>query len=496
MWSPQGIQARLGTSAAFSLSDVEESDYPRCPAHIGIKARNGRLDHGPRQEPFENLLTAKIKDVVIAIVRGRGSDSDGGLARARATHEGRHPLIREFLDTAALNYLEFLEAREAEVGNLVYVDYAHRRDIATDVSLKLWAPVYQTEDGTREVHRLRYNEARSGTGHWATGAAWVVNREAHAATVVEFGLASGSEAVVQDRAEPDAVRESMESTLVPDLRNLYSANHLVPGSNCIGCKAAAHCPALIQMDLFAGKVDATPWVRSLTEADLARYRQCPAKALAKSLHLPSETNFGDAKERGVRVHRWIADRHAGTISCADAFLIEGTEAEADGPYLSAHVDLCDRTGSATLSLEQTLVGWDAGLNDVILMKPDEVVLRDGVLVLREIKTSTSEAALDGTVAWEQFADVGAWWLTVLDGGLAERFGATTAVVELEVLTPNGGAVHHLSTDEDEARFRMAGWCLDTPALWLTDRDFLPRPGPNCTRCEFLRWCMEGQAYGG
>ena len=493
-WSPAGIPAKVRTKASFSLSDIEESDYPRCPANVGIKARGGWLENSPVQEPFDDLLIVRIKEVVLAIVQARGSDADGGLARAHATHEGRHPLVREFLDTAALNYLEFLESREAQVGTLTYVGYSHHRCLTPEVSLKLWAPVYQSPDGTREIHRLRYNEAKSEAGRWSTGAAWVVNRREHAVTVVEFGLGAGSEAVLQNCVEPEMVRTSMDATLVPNLRALYAANHLVPGSHCVGCKAVAHCPKLIQMDMFAGAADETPWVRSLSEADLSRYRTCPATALAKSLHLPSEVASPESMARGMRIHRWIADRHAGTIPCVEALLIEGTGFEEDDPYLAAHAALCDRAGSTTLSLEETLVGWDAKLADVIFMKPDEVVLRDGVLVLREIKTLASAAVVEADNAWDQFSDVVAWWLNVLDSGLAAHFGAADALLELEVLTPAGGAVHQLATDQDEARFQVAGWRLDTPALWLTDRSFLPTPGPQCARCEFLRWCREGQEW--
>lgn len=495
-WSAPGIPAKLGSGAAFSLSDVEDSGFQRCPAHVGIRARNGSLDQAPPQKPFESLLTAMIKNLVVAVARGRATDDDGGLARAHATHEGQHPLVRDFLDAAALNYLEFLESREVEVGSLTYVDYFHRRDLVPEVSLKLWAPVYQTEDGAREVHRLRYNRPKTEGGHWDTGAAWVVNAGVRSVTVVEFGLGDGSEALLRDRADPEAVLATMETEVVPELRSLYSANDLLPGSNCVGCKAVALCPALIQMDLFPGVPDDIPWVRSISESDLARYRECPSKALAKSLHLPSESTARAGIERGVRVHRWIADRHTGTTSCADALLIEGTGVAEDEPYLDAHAALCDRTDSATLSLEQTLVGWDAKLVDVIFMKPDEVVLRNGVLVLREIKTSTNQSVLSADLAWERYANVAAWWLTVLDGGLAAHFGAKTAVLELEVLTPAGGAVHHLATDEDGARFRVSGWRLDTPALWLADRDCLPSPGPSCARCEFIRWCKEGKGHVG
>lgn len=60
-WSPAGIPANVGTRAAFSLSDVEASDFPRCPANVGIKARGGWLEHSPSQEPFDDLLIARIK---------------------------------------------------------------------------------------------------------------------------------------------------------------------------------------------------------------------------------------------------------------------------------------------------------------------------------------------------------------------------------------------------------------------------------------------------
>lgn len=490
-WHPQGISAELLNDAAFSLSDLEDSDYPPCPARTGIKARKGRISGSPQQEPFDHLLTAMIKDVVVALAQGRTSDPDGGLARAAMTYRTCHPLVREFLDTAALNYLEFLEAREADVGRLTYVDYFHRRDIAASVSIKLWAPVYETERGTREIHRLRHGQARSDAGTWATGAAWIAGRGADT-TVIEFGLGSGSECVLHDATAPEEIRSTMDFSVVPAIRSLFGATHHVPGSHCVGCDAVSVCPALIPVDLLEGPTDATPWVRSVSESDLARYKTCPVKALAKSLHLPAERGFSDALERGVRVHRWIAERHACGFACADALLIEGTGVEADDPYIAAHAAQCDRSNSRIITLEQTLVGWDARLADVVFMKPDEVLVRGESLVLREIKTATSSAALDPAIAWEQYSDVSNWWLAVLDGGLATHFGVTRAILELEVLTPEGGAVHQLSTDDEEAKFRVAGWRLDTPALWLGDRDFIAMPGPQCSTCEVVRWCREGQ----
>lgn len=492
-WNPQGISVKLLNNAAFSLSDLEDTDFPPCPARTGIKARKGWVSGSPQQEPFDHLPTAMIKEVVVALAQGRLSDPDGGLVRAAYTYRNRHPLVREFLDVAALNYLEFLESREAEVGRLTYIDYFHRRDFTTSIGIKLWAPVYKTDCGTREIHRLRYGEARSDTGTWATGAAWIAGRGV-STTVVEFGLASGSECVLHAASIPEDVHSSMNSSVLPAVRSLSGETHHVPGSHCVGCDAVGVCPALIPMNVFDGETDATPWVRSVSESDLARYRTCPARALAKSLHLPSERGFTAALERGVRVHRWIAQRHASDLSCADSLLIEGTGVEDDDRYIAAHAALCDRSNSRTVTLEQTLVGWDARLSDVVFMKPDEVLVRGEVFVLREIKTTTNSALLDPAVAWEQYSDVASWWLAVLEGGLATYFGFTRAVLELEVLTPDGGAIHELYTDGKEAQFRVAGWRLDTPALWLGDRDFIATPGPQCSQCEVVRWCKEGQSY--
>lgn len=493
-WSPEGIPAALDRQAAFSISDLEDSDFPKCPARIGIKARRGRVRDSPEQQPFDGLLTAMIKDVVVALARGRTVDPDGGLGRAAASYRSRHPLIREFLDAATLNYLEFLEAREQEVGPLTYVDYSFRRDIATDVSLKLWAPVYTTAEGVREVHRLRHSEASLTASTWATSAAWIASEGRHASTVIEFGLGGASDAPLLDGVTPKDIRESMRVAVVPSLQTLLAENEPVSGSHCVGCDAVALCPALIPLDMFGGLVDATSWVRSVSESDLTRYRTCPAKARAKSLYLPADRtlSYSAAIDRGTRVHRWIAERHAEPMPCLDALLIKGTGVSEDDPYLAAHADQCDRSDSTSIALEQTLVGWDRGISDVVFMKPDELRWRGDTLILREIKTTMSAAALDSSIAWEQHSDVAAWWLSALMGGLDTYFGGKSAELELEILTPEGGAIHRMALDDPEASFRVEGWRLDTPSLWLGDRDYHARPGALCEQCEVVRWCREGQ----
>lgn len=164
-------------------------------------------------------------------------------------------------------------------------------------------------------------------------------------------------------------------------------------------------------------------------------------------------------------------------------------------YLVAHTSQCDRSACSTVCSEETLVGWDAAIGDVIFMKPDEILKRnDGALILREIKTTSNPGALDPTFAWDQFADVANWWAAALRGGLIQHFGAASAVLELEILTPDGVAVHRRWLADPGVDFQIEGWLLDAPTLWLADRAFPPCPGTQCAQCEVIRWCRDGQDF--
>lgn len=494
-WQPDGIAVRLGSHRAFSLSDAETSSYQRCPARAGIVARTAQVRERVESAPFNTLLIAMLKDVVAALAEGRRrGDRDGGLAWAARTYQSQHPGLREFLDVASLNYLEFLEEREQTVGRLTYVDHSHRRSLAEKVALKLWAPVYRTAEGGIEVHRLRNRTAKSAPTNWASGAAWVV-ADRQPVTVIEFGLSDGTAVVHCDSVMPDVIEQAHWTTVRPALRDLDRATDLVPGSDCAKCPAVAVCPAVIPMDVFLESSDAASWVRSVSESDLARFKLCPAKAFMRHHNLPSESTLDEAALRGIRVHEWIAAQHTTTVPCAGA----QEEAEADEverTLLAAHAEQCDRGGRETLHREETLVGRDGATGTVIFMKPDEVARRGDTLVLREIKTTSSEAVLDRDAALQRYGDAVAWWLACLRGGLREHFGAARAQVELEVLTARGGAIHIVPADGPEAEFIVQGWLLDTPTLWLSDNEHLPNPGAYCGQCEYLRWCKAGRDEAG
>ena len=494
-WSPDGVPISYKPHAVFALSDVEESDYPRCPIRVGMDARKGWAQHQPPRQPFDKTLIAAVRNLVEALARGRQlNDLDGGLGRAAETYQDLHPAIRKFLDVASLNYLEFIDTREQAVGPLKYVTFSSNRKINDEMSLKLWAPVYETRAKTREVHRLRYGTARSVPTTWSRGAAWIVSQGCSQVSVFECGLGDGSDFPLLNFTPTHVIAEIHDRETLPQLRKTCAANKPFPGPDCLRCSAIAVCPVPISMNVLPGMRDETPWVRGLSEATLIRYGVCPAKEFLKAQHLPADRNLTESAERGLRVHKWIAEAHASSSSCADALLIAGTGVPEDAPYLEAHVSVCKRAGLRSLASEQTLVGWDAGIGDVIFMKPDEVLMReDDTLVLREIKTTTKESALDVNIAWQQFSNTVTWWLAVLKGGLLQHFGAARGQVELEVLTPAGGAVHTISTESRDAGLKIAGWALDVPIMWLTDNVFCPNPGPHCSQCDVIRWCTAEQA---
>lgn len=492
-WSPVGIDIRVGRETSFSLSDVEESSFPRCPARVGTDARQGYTAVRPSRQPFAETLISRIKGIVEAIQQGRKCDNDSGLDRASRTYQACHPTIRSFLDTASINYLEFLEARETLVGPLTYIDYSFNRNVAVEVSMKLWAPVYETTAGSREVHRLRYGHAKLESSTWADGAAWIVGDGGAPVSVVECGLGDASEALVLDSALETEIGERHRVHTLPILRETYKANVPIPGPDCVRCRLVQVCPKIVPILIDAAFADSTPWARGLSQSDLTLYRTCPSKYFMKSQNLPADREFSEQASRGIRIHAKIAARHRDGLSCDP---LANSDDPEDEPFLSAHASVCDRTGPKSLAIERTLVGWDATLGDVIFMKPDEIRLQDdGTLILRDIKTTDNPLVLEAEFAWEQYADATTWWIALLKGGLMRFFGATRAEIHLEVLTPLGGTVHRIDLDDPTTDFRLEGWKLDTISLWLSDRDHFPSPHvQKCSQCEFLRWCREGQSH--
>ncbi len=494
VWVPRGVPVVLEPQAAFALSDIEESMFARCPARVGISARKGSASPQPPSQPFGETMFALIRDLVEAIVVGRRRDADGGLARAARGYRGQHSAIRSFLDCAGVNYLEFLEDREAQVGPLTYLGYSNARPVGSEVSLKLWAPLFKDAAGNREVHRLRYRSAKKELTTWARGAAWVAAEGgASQVSVLEVGLADGGQAVICDSLDNSEIDREHRQITLPRLREVYLADDPQPGSDCTRCAAVAVCPAIVPMAMFGAAADNTPWVRGLSESSLARHRACPHRELARSQHLPRSGSLPEPAARGLRVHSWIHDAHESGRSCRDYFSSVDLLDE-DRPYLDAHAANCARSDLEVLSAEETLVGWDSAIGDVVYMKPDEVLRRDGAVILREIKTTSNSAALDPAVAWDQYAQVLLWWASALRGGLLAHFGASRGTVELEVLTPDGGAVHSWEMADPEVGFQIDGWRLDSPALWLADRTFPANPGAQCAECDVLRWCREGQDF--
>jgi len=159
--------------------------------------------------------------------------------------------------------------------------------------------------------------------------------------------------------------------------------------------------------------------------------------------------------------------------------------------LAGHVSTCS-TDRDVVTIEETLTLWDSSANLVMYMKPDELLRERNSLVVRERKTTAKTHLVhDRAAARDEFHDVIAWSLAALDGGLAGHFGAGRGVVELEVLTAEGSAVHEFEVGTEESDALVAAWIDGPLAQWLLDTEWPTKASPSCATCEFRRWCPEG-----
>lgn len=495
-WEPNGVVLRSeGERPAYSVSAVEETSYARCPLRVGLQARRAQPDSPVATEPFEESLTARFKDIVVAIAQTRRQGPESALRVAGLTFRN-FPRLDIYLQKAAENYLEFLEAREERVGPLTYVDYSLRAVVTVDFDTKLWAPVFTRADGTIEIHRLRQGSAKASHDPWAVAAAWIATRRdprPPAVSVIEVGLVDGTECVVVNEQPPEALHQAFGSEPLHSLRRAHQDLAPISCGDCSSCAAVACCNAPIAVDMLQGEVDVNPWLRSLSASDLRLHSQCPRRWFLKSRHLPRESEMSPEMQRGILVHERIADVHAAGAAC-DANLLDDVSDPIAQAMLAGHVTTCT-TDLDPVTIEQTLTLWDSNANLVMYMKPDEV-LRDGeALVIRERKTTTKGHLVnDRTAARDEFHTVIAWSLAALGGGLASHFGATRSRVELEVLTPEGSAVHQFEVGSAESNAQVAAWIDGDVAPWLLDTDWPTKASPACESCDFRRWCPEGSTF--
>ena len=188
---------------------------------------------------------------------------------------------RPYVEQAVDNVLDAHASIEAELGTL--------RPLIKDPvignpgrELTAWAPLYDTEDGIREIRRVRLGNAHDNPDEdelrWAAAAAQVAATYSRGATpqrvrVVEIGPADGSIAVLFDGTVDAAKafyafhsRERASAIVVED--------HVVPGLSCGDCKVAGACSELLQLDGMLGQERAGMVAASVAPPALVPHRRC------------------------------------------------------------------------------------------------------------------------------------------------------------------------------------------------------------------------------
>jgi PD-(D/E)XK nuclease superfamily len=502
-----------------SASDVSGSCA--CGRFLGLKTRPGvKAVDGWRRlyAPWDERVPFPLGDVV-DLVR----EADG---REFATYEeqaawladsieerGVQRLLRGYVSLAVDNILDAHESITAEVGRLRLLP----GDPSTGTparTLTAWAPLYETDDHVREIRRFRLGSARvdDESRKWSLIAAFVAANSRQAGPprrvrVVEIGSLNGSIEVLFD-----GTAEEARSAFVANGRALAAAaadeDHVVPCRSCGECKAAGSCRSLISVDGVLGQVDRGHSSRSVSAKDLEQYGICPAQWLLEScLHLPSEAGSGDGAARGRAVHRWLRAAHARGVPCAPADLPEPgsgprstngwlTEAEYEVayPFLVQHMGHCPLAENAQLIVaDDNMYGYDHKAEVVSVARPDLMYQSGERLVIREFKTAEQPYQSGKADAYEKHLQV-AFDIAMLNAGLVSHYGATSGIVEVELLTPDRHFVWTWDAGDPAVAGVAAGRIRRAAADWHEDSTWTTKPGPHCAWCPVRRWCPDHDVW--
>ena len=434
------------------------------------------------------------------------------LAQAFEAH-GIHPLLRPFLRLAVDNVLEAHGSIEAELGPLqlrpdtdLVVGSPGRR-------LTVWAPLYETSDGVREVRRFRIGPARNDeqSSKWAVIAAYVAatfraGTDLRRVRAVEIGAVDGSITVLFDGSPAEA-----GSWFTAFGQGLAAAaadeDHIVPCRSCGSCKAAGSCRALLPVDGMLGQDGRGHSSRSVSPGELEQHRLCAAQWLLDScMHLPREQAGGEAAARGRAVHRWLQEAHSRRVGCRRADLpapgtglglAEGvlteTEYEIAYPFLLQHAGHCPLDWGELVLAEQDLYGYDHDAEVITATRPD-LVYRDGdVLAIREFKTAEQPYGSGQDEAYDRHLQI-AFQICMLNSGLAGRHGATPGVVEMELLTGSERFLWTWDASDPAVARVAAGEVRRAVQGWHNDIHWKTHIGPHCAWCPVRRWCPDSDKW--
>lgn len=521
-WRPQSFSLTPPTLLKIMASDVDGTGA--CPQWAYVKARKGSAvtgAHGWAKKWDSEPFPLKLFQLGLEAYLNSGSRPDRDrISVSRAAYAHAHPGLRTFLDHALDNYLEFLGVRERPGEPARYLGWDTQYRATSKGALGVWAPVYAIGPGHVEVHRLRIKRTQPEVTGWAHLAAYVTSNAFNVefVSVVDVSLfhdprALSRESILLNRVSAQAIETAYLTEVRPKALKIVAGGPPSPGHGCGGCSVAGICNALIPMDGALKQAGPGPHTRAISANDLILYERCPARwFLEKKSNLPVATDRQDssAVSRGRSVHTWLKLAHRRGRACiADDLPMPaqrstehvGSGALDDGeyaqalPFLLRHLEHCPLAeGTDVLVADETLYGWDATSDTVVAGRPDLMYVRDGVLVLRETKTTEGPIAKDPDDARDGYDGIVYWWLVMCTTGYLEHFGATRGRVELEILGPEDSACHIYSTNDEILEVIAETRVRHLAADWHEDTTWASRPNALCVSCPVSVWCPDRDEY--
>lgn len=513
----RGSTSRIALSATDIASDCACGRFLALKARPQVKSAEWERSFAPWGAiPFP---LGDIRDLIDDALRLDPAPAPAdlpGWIRGAVETRGVHRLLQKFIAEAVENGLDAHYDMEESVGelNLIAVDPSYGSGSRT---LKVWAPLYETTNGVREIRRYRLGPARQDhtppDTHWSTTAGFIAAKFCSSITptrvrVVEIGLLDGSTYVCMD-VPPQAAVDAYVADTRTHAASIIDAAHVVPCRSCSECKIAGICTDLIPMPSVIGQPSRGVSTRSVSASELSEYDQCPGRwLLNRHLHLPKEKAVTHDQDRGLSVHRWLARAHARGVQCTSADILQssGGRGLAEGvlsaeqfavvePFLVQHLAACPfgQPEYSLVAAEETVYGFDSDADVVTILKPDLVYRQGNRLIVRETKTSLEIKIQSSDEAYDKYLQV-PFSLQALRKGLLERYGAEVGVVELELLSPVDHHVWRWDTTHSQLAAVAAGDVRRAAEDWHSDLTWETRPGAQCEWCPVRQWCPDSDIY--
>ena len=114
-------------------------------------------------------------------------------------------------------------------------------------------------------------------------------------------------------------------------------------------------------------------------------------------------------------------------------------------------------------------------------------------MIREFKTAERPYESGRDEAYDRHLQV-PFAIAMLNSGLLARYGASSGLVELELITSSDRFVWTWDADDPAVARVAAGTVRRAVADWHVDKIWETQPGPHCAWCPVRRWCPDNEVW--